>query len=257
MARTYTNTPEPRYVEKAKEAYTADNGLPEVTAEDNGKVLGVSSGAWTKITPESGAIPTITIDPSQIISVDPIIIQLAAEQVGIFNSDAPVINMDLIGAPVKLFTSSSLFPGVIVRSTVIGMYFNYKTSYMSAHIDSDDKIYIDMNEISEARYSLTYWLPIQRIGDEKKAYELAHEFVHGGSSAHMPQLRVDVSTTGTQNTLAFHCSSITPITDGYHCVFIHDEYDAQASKMAYTVFSFDIDSSYNVTNQSYDTHYAV
>lgn len=46
MARTYTNTPEPRYVEKAKEAYAAGNGLPEVTATDNGKFLRVVNAQW-------------------------------------------------------------------------------------------------------------------------------------------------------------------------------------------------------------------
>lgn len=40
MARTYTNTPEPRYVEKAKET----ESIPQVSSDDNGKYLGVVDG---------------------------------------------------------------------------------------------------------------------------------------------------------------------------------------------------------------------
>lgn len=52
MARTYTNTPEPRYVEKAKET----ESIPQISSDDNGKFLGVVDGKF-----QVASIPTVPV----------------------------------------------------------------------------------------------------------------------------------------------------------------------------------------------------
>lgn len=60
MARRYSNTPEPRYVDTARQAETAKEAenarqaetlknFPQVSAADNGKILKVVDGAWALV----------------------------------------------------------------------------------------------------------------------------------------------------------------------------------------------------------------
>lgn len=93
------------------------------------------------LTGEGGTVPTITLDQSQIISFEEttIVVQLTAEQVDIFESNAPMINFDIIEGVVTLFATGN--PSN--RSSVLVPASNNTSGYMFARVDDDDKCYID------------------------------------------------------------------------------------------------------------------
>lgn len=74
MARTYTNTPEPRYVEKANKT----NELPAVTAADAGKAVGVTAegkiglidGTTVQYQPVPGEPPSFVSDYSILKTIN-------------------------------------------------------------------------------------------------------------------------------------------------------------------------------------------
>ena len=79
MSRTYTDTPEPRYVERAKYADNGGGGgdLPEPTIADEGKVLGVNDqGKYALVEGGGGSNGLIvnfvydTEEPPTIIALD-------------------------------------------------------------------------------------------------------------------------------------------------------------------------------------------
>lgn len=78
MARTYTNTPEPRYVEKAKET----ESIPQVSSDDNGKFLGVVDGKF-----QVASIPAVPVaEAVEDADEDTVVTQLNAVIASLVNA---------------------------------------------------------------------------------------------------------------------------------------------------------------------------
>lgn len=133
--KTGTNTSDVLY---PKTSVDQVDGLPTPTSSDNGKVLGVSSGSYALVSSGGGggsAYPTVTISQSQIVSQDPLQIQLTNDQYNVFESNQLVeIDLSALGVNTVLWQYGNQ------DSSILWFYYFYGLERHAIDIDKDSYI---------------------------------------------------------------------------------------------------------------------